>query len=670
MLTANGGAQDPGGGALRFSIPEGRVLNEFYRQGPVAAHLVLTSGSRPRVVLAFPAGNSGVALWFEAAPGRLEWQGPVAMDAAQRSLADGGVLRGLTAELIATGGPVTIAQAITGSVRVIRNYQDSGELAREVVFPAEIAQRTIVWQHRRLDGAPGYYLSIEVLAGKVSGGDSRPIVLSPDGNGRLRLRLTGLTGDPPLNPIPEDDLLTASASADTQLRHALEFLAYREKLLAGSWRFNTYFGRDTLMSLRLLAPVAQPSLMEAGLGAVLERLNDVGEVAHEEDIGEFAVLRRRRQQLPPGDAPILDFKMIDDNYMLAPVVAHYLLDMPAGRERAQEFLARRTTAGATYGARLVRNLLFVTATAAPFARAPRWRHLIGLKPGVNVGNWRDSERGLGGGRYPYDVNGALVPAALGATARLLASGLLEQYLDEEDDAALGRAASMSDTWRRKAPPYFDVVFDARAARSEAGDYARRIGIDAAPALAALDGGALRFRAVALDADGRPIAVQNSDESIALLFLDLPPGEAVRVADELTQPFPAGLLTGVGLVVANPAYAAESLEPEFGRDRYHGTVIWSWQQALLAAAIDRQLARDDLAEPERRSLHAACMRLHTAIGAAAGLRGSELWSWSMTGGDWRAVPFGQLEQHETESNAAQLWSTVYLAQPDRAPACDR
>ncbi|MGQ0835980.1 MAG: hypothetical protein ACT4O5_13865, partial [Gammaproteobacteria bacterium] len=31
--------------ALRFSVADGRVLNEFYRHGPVAAHLVLTSGA-------------------------------------------------------------------------------------------------------------------------------------------------------------------------------------------------------------------------------------------------------------------------------------------------------------------------------------------------------------------------------------------------------------------------------------------------------------------------------------------------------------------------------------------------------------------------------------------------------------------------------------------------
>ena len=157
-------------------------------------------------------------------------------------------------------------------------------------------------------------------------------------------------------------------------------------------------------------------------------------------------------------------------------------------------------------------------------------------------------------------------------------------------------------------------------------------------------------------------MQNSDEAMALFFLEPPGPEAARIADSLTRPFPAGLLTGAGLVVANPAFAAESLEPAFDRNRYHGAVIWSWQQALLAAGIDRQLARPDLTAPDRRLLEAARTRLGTAIGAAQELRGSELWSWSEDAGAWRAVPFGAQQGHETESNAAQLWSAVHLALP--------
>jgi len=47
---------------LAFRIDEGQNLNCFVRDGPVAAHLLLRSGTEPRILVAFPAGNSGVGL--------------------------------------------------------------------------------------------------------------------------------------------------------------------------------------------------------------------------------------------------------------------------------------------------------------------------------------------------------------------------------------------------------------------------------------------------------------------------------------------------------------------------------------------------------------------------------------------------------------------------------
>ncbi|WP_216898392.1 hypothetical protein, partial [Nocardia alni] len=45
---------------LRFEVSEGGNLNYFLRDGGTAAHLVLRAGPNPRLVVAFPAGNSGV----------------------------------------------------------------------------------------------------------------------------------------------------------------------------------------------------------------------------------------------------------------------------------------------------------------------------------------------------------------------------------------------------------------------------------------------------------------------------------------------------------------------------------------------------------------------------------------------------------------------------------
>jgi len=637
------------------------VLNEFYRRGPVAAHLVLTSGAAPRLVIAFPAGNSGVALWFDATSAEFAWQPAVTMKSANRRLPDGSVLNGVTVDLAAAGS-LSVTQAIASSVRVIRDYEYTGTVPAEIQVDPVVSDAKVVWQRRRLDGAPGYYLSVEALSGTITAAKKRAVGFAAGADGELRLRVTALTGDTPLTPISAEELLTAAASPDEGLRRILAYLSYREKLLAGSWRFDTYFGRDTLMSLRLLSPVLVPQVTEAGLGAVLRRLNAQGEVAHEEDIGEYAVLRRVRAGLPRGDTPLFDYKMIDDDFMLAPVVAHYLLETPAGRARAGKFLASEAGTGETNGSALVRNLRFVVAATGPFARDPDWRRLLALKAGQNAGNWRDSEEGLGGGRYPYDVNCIFAPAALDAIARLLASGLLLPYLDASRDDGLRQAAAMAAVWLRNAPPLFDVELDSTTARDQVKAYAGTIDLDPSPALAAIEADAVRFRAVSLDAQGRPVPVLNSDEAFALLFLDLAPAEVERIVGTMSRPFPAGLLTGVGLVVANPAYAPEPLEAAFDRNRYHGTVIWSWQQAMFAAGLDRQLRRDDLAESTRASLIRARTGLRAAIDAATAMRGSELWSWSQIDGAFRLEPFGQRMEHETESNAAQLWSTVYLALP--------
>ena len=646
---------------LRFSVSEGRIQNEFFRDGEIAAHLVLTSGAEPRLVVAFPAGNSGTALWFDAAPGSLTWLPEAAIEPVTREV-QGGMLRGVSAEISATGAPVAIRHAVLSNIRVIRDYGYTGQTPPEVMTAPQRTEKTVVWQRQRLDGAPGYYLSVELLLGTLAGGNERGIEFLPDRDGSLRLRVTALTGAEPLVPIRREKLLNAAAKPDERLRHILAFLSYEDKLLAGSWRFNTYFGRDTLMSLQLLMPALQPRPVEAGLAAVLERLNDAGEVAHEEDIGEYAVLRHLAWGDEATAAPIYDYKMIDDDFLLPIVAADYLLDTAAGNRRAADFLARRTAAGEAYGTALLRNLRFVVSTASAFARDPQWRNLVALKPGQTAGNWRDSDEGLGGGRFPYDVNGVFVPAALAAIARFHESGILDDYIGRDAEAVISTAGEFATTWQRNAPPLFSTSLPASTARSEVAGYAQRLGIRPAAALEALGEDEVSFHAVALDEAGAPVPILNSDEAFALLFSDLSPEQVENVVTTLMRPFPAGLMTGVGLVVANPAYSADELEPAFGGDRYHGAVIWSWHQALLAAGIARQLERADLGAAACTALLRARARLEAVMDKAHTVRGSELWSWSQVDGRYVVEPFGQRAGDVTESNAAQLWSTVHLYSP--------
>ena len=115
-----------------------------------------------------------------------------------------------------------------------------------------------------------------------------------------------------------------------------------------------------------------------------------------------------------------------------------------------------------------------------------------------------------------------------------------------------------------------------------------------------------------------------------------------------------------MLVANPALASADVQRVFGPNAYHGTVAWSWQQALMAAGLQRQLERRDLPAATRTQLETAQAALWDAIDATRATRTSELWSWSYADGRYRAEPFGQNRGDADESNAAQLWSTVYLA----------
>jgi hypothetical protein len=650
---------------LQFRITEGRVLNAFYQRGPVAAHLLLTAGTQPRLLVAFPAGNSGVGVWFENAQSPVQWTlGEV--NGVTSSDAKGRVLHGIVADAT-VDAPLVVHDAVLSSVRVLRDYQIERTYPPEVKASPAIQETTIEWSRSRLDGAAGYALSIRLENGEVRGGQGAPLTLSPARAGEpLRVRITAVTGETPLTPL-DGHLLNSSATKDQRSRDVLAFLSYQEKFLAGSWRFDTYFGRDTLMSLRLLLPALEPEAVEGGLAAVLQRLDANGEVAHEEDIGEFAVLRHRKQGEPASDAPIYDYKMIDDDFMLAPVAAAYVFDQQHGHGRTHAFLARRLPNGESVGAALARNFAWVVQSARAFAEKPQPANLISLKSGFNVGQWRDSEDGLGGGRYPYDVNAVFVPAAMAAIEKFVLSGALRPYLNMEQRRAFANAGSMSVIWAREAPKLFRVQLTDADARRHIGAYAAELGVSPAQALSALPGGYVAVNALALDAQFKPIPVLNSDGGFALLLQDPSRIELEEMVASMLRPFPAGLLTEAGLLVANPVFADAERQRQLGRTAYHGTVTWSWQQALLAAGLERQVARGDLPAETKTRLREARQRLWSVIDNTRELRASELWSWRYVDGRYQAAPFGQNSGDADESNAAQLWSTVYLAIPSPVPA---
>jgi hypothetical protein len=644
---------------LAFRIDEGQNLNVFLRDGPVAAHLLLRSGTKPRILVAFPAGNSGIGLWFADSSKPIRWRLTVppraftTFDDKQRPL------RGIEFEVETDAAELRPQAAVLSSIRVLRDFELQGQAPADVKVAARVTSNRARWARDRLDGAAGFQLTIEPRGGaRISADRYRARAALP-----LRLHVQALTGETPL--VPLERLLTQNAGGDVRARNALTFLSYRDKFLAGSWRFDTYFGRDTLISALLLAPVLEPDAIESAIASVLARLAPNGEVAHEEDIGEFAVLRNLREGRGRVDTPIYDYGMVDDDFLLAPLVSRWVETVD--RARATRFLDEPGPGGERHGVLLARNLAWLVERTGAFAKEPEYRNLVAIKAGRMTGQWRDSEQGLGRGRYAYDVNAALVPAALEATARIAGSGILDAYLDADMKRRLGQSRAQARQWSTRAPTLFDVDVPGERASAAITAFAREIDVDAKPALSALGERALSFHALSLDEQGTPVPILHSDEGFRLLLTEPATTELARCLDAIVRPFPAGLMTDAGLVVANPALASADLKREFTRFAYHGTVVWSWQQALLAAGLDRQLRRADLPQAMRADLEQARKQLWTVIEATHAMRTSELWSWSYANGTFHAEPFGRPGADVDESNAAQLWSTVYLGLTPAATA---
>ncbi|KAK0339801.1 hypothetical protein LTR94_033117, partial [Friedmanniomyces endolithicus] len=151
---------------------------------------------------------------------------------------------------------------------------------------------------------------------------------------------------------------------------------------------------------------------------------------------------------------------------------------------------------------------------------------------------------------------------------MLRAGLLDAYLTPQDRAALGKAGAMAATWRQRAPALFRVDIPAAEASARVRDYARSLGIPAQPALASLGDAPLTFHALSLDAGGKAVPIVNSDEGFALMFSNPSPAELDTYVTAAMRPFPAGLMTDIGMLVANAAQADATAQGRFTSAAYH------------------------------------------------------------------------------------------------------
>ncbi len=751
----SGGASSAGRSRAGMSEPSPLLLRRD-REGAVQRlllgpagrlHALAVPGARPKVVLAVPEGNAGAGLWLAARDGR-----PVAVSAMGEPRHEaGGDLRRARFPVEFATGELEVVRLAAGSIRDLRDFDELGRDVRTPVLreaadllagePAFAALATRIEAalvapalsssgdslglgRPTLDGTGRIATSVKVLEGtriEARAGGGHRLVGS---RGRIRIEVRLEEDRPRLGARAPSALLTAAAAESLArlatrdpVRHrelcdnleGLAFLATPEKLLAGSWRFLTYFGRDSLMTLRLLAPVLRPEILEEGAASVLLRVGQDGSVAHEEDLAEQAVFvrlselvaqarRHGRQAALAAFRPeaerigetLLDRKMIDDDLMLLPLLSG--LAARHGPARVEALLARTSPGGTPLLDRLLRN-------AERVLRRSRQDRVV-LEPGHTVGEWRDSNLGLGGGRAPFDVTGALLPAALAALgpvlravgawpdaapgnhrlrerARSLGLPRLGALLVLDRKLSERRLRELVTAWHRRREA-FRVVLPAPEVRRRVVSYLATLAPGEAAALRAqtvpggtslaafLDGGPspfgpqLAYYALALRDDGSPVEVMHSDA--AFLLLDFPvgsldPDEIAELLAPFRLPFPLGLRTDAGILVANPGLSSSVADQAlFDRRQYHGTVIWGWQMALLEAGLERSGHDPGLLAEIRalgRSLHA--------------VRSEELWSWAAEGG--RIVPrrYGAEQGSVTESNALQLWSLAPLANELLAPS---
>ncbi|PTB70187.1 hypothetical protein BBK36DRAFT_1164743 [Trichoderma citrinoviride] len=700
----------------------------FYSDCHVDAQAVITSPLPdsnlsiigPRLIVAWPAGNSGICTFFQPQSGK---NGSLAIELVNSTL--GSPLGPIYRKANHSAPPVVGVEgvlsfndsaelpiAILGSVRNIRDFTEGPSLLSPVI---QAGIRVTKYQH---NGA-------QITRRWLDNVTTTTFTLVPWKNSDSHIRIhhttlrfgsgfyhfTASFNYPQLKQLTPTQILNNQSQAlvkqQPETVSSLSFFSYTEKLLAGGWRFLTYFGRDSMISALLLQPILSTgngSAIEAVIGAALERVNRTdGSVCHEETIGDYATFVNLQNNIT-STAAGFTYPMIDTDYYLPILMARYFGSSP---DRVSPLLSTKagtidvSNANLTWG-----DLSYTTASkimnlTAAFEHNQTVDNLIALKPDQIVGQWRDSTYGLANGRIPFDVNCALAPAALYAISSLAAMpGVYPNNSFTRNWAT--EAARRAKVWEDKTLQFFQHNITTQTAKTRLKQYTNKSTFYKGPTNGdsvsnySTDGTVIDY-GLAINSTTTPeiIPISHTDTAFRHYLLNTTDDEQLTTfinasANAILRPFPAGLSTPVGVVVANPALSDNGvLIANFTNSAYHGTVIWSWQLALMAKGLERQLARchganvtdipssvvDATAIPKFCSnkgvlgaVKSAYNKLWDMIDDNAEQLESEVWSWTYNEGSSRGFEFSPLGVLPpppgvgggTESDVRQLWSLTFLA----------
>ena len=622
----------------------------------------------------FTVRDSGAAVAFDAGPATVWSSG------GRRS-----VQYMLT---LPAGRPLHIGQLLLGSMRVERDFGYAGRVRDPIDAPTFVvpemsafAQRmgrpytdrlapsvrltstdrdwTLRVSQPSLDGKNHLWLTLHGDGRTTSASlKGRVLTIRPRGSRPVTISVEVATDGAPLNPLSRSQIFSApfrrfadsakSQRIEREIR-GFELLSSRQKLMAGLPTYATYFGRDMLMTALLMEPVWADTMPEFVMGAALAKLGPAGDVSHEEALGGQAIRENAAEFLKTGDSSLLrnlqrtreNYWMVDDDFQLPVVAGHYFANtrVPLARKRA--FVGR-------WGAALRQNLAYVAAQAAPYARDPVARNLVSFKRDpdgyCHPGSWRDSRVGYAGGCYAFDVNVVWVPAALRAigTVDSALRAMGEPGIENAAGVA-GMAAAWRDTGRHFTVSLTPAEVEARVrAKLASLPDSERAHWDAVVDRTGMPTDTLRFPAVSLDSTGQPIPVMSTDPGMWLLLQRQDSAREAELLRPFLLPYPVGLfIDGVGLAVANDAYAPPAVWQMYERDLYHSPrVVWGREVNVLLAAL------------ATRNRPGAIDSVRSAV-ARSGLQYAELWSYKFEGSTLRPVRYGS-------SSDVQLWTLTDLA----------
>ncbi len=622
----------------------------------VAAHVQIPAGKDTRrVVVAMPAGKA--ALCFETAQptawaveddpvpfadegGQRGVEFALATKAEEISIPASSILMNHTLmarfgvdpdkknedrlrALIESGGIRNVESALGMS---LHDLSDRGRIIGPVM---DARHGKIAFTRRSLDGKHRYRMEFSTdrtAEVRESGGSIRISWRDPSATAPLRLTVRASTDFEPLTPMPLDDLVNDRGrdlfKKDMHFAQAVrnfEFLSFREKFLAGSWNFLSYFGRDTLIATRIMWHVLSDRAKHTGIQSVANEISEDGIVNvtdewtddrtvadaiecffREYDKGRIEAARRIMKAVLDGSVPEHPFlDVLDQTFMFPSAAAHWFKelgdrDLEKWLEEGHEALGRTEPNLVT----LLRNWNYILKAASSKA-------LVGSVAGA--ANWRDTYF-LPWHFKSEDINVNLLPLAIVAIQemieRISAAGRRQDLIDRSKQHALdavceyletpGRFDAARESWNWDSMrEHYLVRRSADEIRRDLERYLeglnngdvfgrdRERGIRERDALLRSEEGGVtvseflyekrvpdtvkdgvEFTALLLDPDGRPLPLMHSDD-VFLLFFGNPTLEQVRKIVRplmLSYPFGLGFLDDdVGIAVTNAVYSPRDNE---------------------------------------------------------------------------------------------------------------